>query len=482
MTRRFSTRRFSTRRFSTRRRLTAVLLSVLTVVAGTVAGTAYAGTQSGPDRFHRQRVTWQPCPDGDVPLDCTRVTVPVDWADPGGDTLTLKVTRHRATGTRRGALLLNPGGPGKSGADFTARAAAGLGERTLAAYDLVGWDPRGVGESSPLTCPDSANAEWRKALLPTTVAERVRFERITAGWAAACREASGPVFDHVDTISTVRDLDVLRAVLGEARLTYAGFSYGTRIGIFYADLFPGRVGRMVLDAATDPAGDSADFWRGASMAAERGFDGYLAGCADREGCPLADLPPDRARADVGRLLSTPGPAQDYYATVVSSLVKSPSSWSDLDGFLTEALRGEAEPQDLGTDVANAAINCLDLPDRRTAAQVMADDARAAADRPVFGHMMMASALCPQWPVPATGRPHVVTARGAAPILVVGATGDTATPYEWAVSTARNLAAGRLLTLDAIGHVASFRSPCVAEAVDGYLVDGVLPPAGTVCAG
>ncbi|WP_051797207.1 alpha/beta hydrolase [Catenuloplanes japonicus] len=450
----------------------------LTAALATTAGTAYAAP--GPDRFHRQRVTWQACPAGDVPLECARVTVPVDWAAPGGATLTLKVTRHRATGNRLGTLFLNPGGPGASGAAFTATAASRFGQRTRDAYDLVGWDPRGVGESSPLTCPESADAAYREARLPATVRERLTFERVTAAWARACRAASGPLFDHVDTISTVRDLDVLRAVLGETTLSYTGMSYGTRIGIFYADLFPTRVGRMVLDAATDPASDNADFWRGASLAAQRGFDDYLAGCAARPACPLTGLPPAEARTTVGRLLSTPGPAQDYLATVVSSLVKSPGSWPDLDGFLTEALHGDIMPVDLPADVAHHAINCLDLPDHRTAAQVMADDARAAADRPVFGHMMMASTLCPQWPARATGRPHPVTAPGAAPVLVVGTTHDTATPYEWSVSTARRLANGRLLTRDATGHVAYTRNPCVTEAVDTYLVDGLLPPGNTVC--
>ncbi|MDR7274209.1 alpha/beta hydrolase [Catenuloplanes atrovinosus] len=471
-----------TRHLSKRRRLAAVVLTGLTAIAATAVGTAYAGTTPDQSRFHRQKLTWQACPSGDLPLDCTRVTVPVDWAAPDGATLTLKVTRHRATGTRRGSLLINPGGPGGSGAGFTERAAAAFGEKTLAAYDVVGWDPRGVGESSPLTCPASANADYWNARLPTTVAERVEFERITANWAAACRAESGPLFDHVDTISTVRDLDVLRAVLGDRKLSYIGMSYGTRIGIFYADLFPGRVGRMVLDAATDPASDGADFWRGTSLAAGRGFDDYLAGCADREGCPLADRTAAQARADVGRLLSTPGPAQDYLATVAAYLVKSPENWVNLDGFLSEALNGEVVPENAEPDIANAAINCMDLPDHRTAAQVMADTARDVADRPVFGHMMMASTLCPQWPVAATGRPHHVTARGAAPILVVGATRDTATPYEWAVSTAQHLANGRLLTRDGTGHVAYPRTPCVTEAVDGYLVDGALPPAGTVCAG
>jgi pimeloyl-ACP methyl ester carboxylesterase len=457
------------------RRTAAVLLTGLATVAATVTGTAYAGTA---DRFHRQQVAWTACPDTEVPLDCARVTVPVDWADPGGATLTLKVTRHRATGTRRGALLLNPGGPGGSGAGFTASAAAAFGQRTVAAYDLVGWDPRGVGESSPLTCPADANQAYLQARLPTTVAERVRFEQVTADWARACRAASGPLFDHVDTISTVRDLDVLRAVLGENRLSYLGMSYGTRIGILYADLFPGRVGRMVLDAATDPASDSADFWRGTSKAAERGFDGYLAGCPDRPACPLADVSPAQARADVGRLLSTPGPAQDYLANVVTFLVKKPSTWPDLDEFLTGALQGEVVPEDGDPGVAYHAINCLDLPDHRNAEQVMADDARDSVSRPVFGHMMMASTLCPQWPTPATGRPHPVTARGSAPILVVGSTMDTATPYEWAVSTARHLANGRLLTREGTGHVAYARNACVTAAVDGYLVDGVLP--GRVC--
>lgn len=450
-------------------------VTVMASLTATPVGAAYAG--SPVDRFYQQTITWQPCDADGVQQDCTSVTVPIDWDRPRGDTLALRVTRHRATGTSQGSLLLNPGGPGAPGSLFVAQAAKAFGAKLLASYDLVGWDTRGVGESSPLVCPPGAGDELSRIALPGSVRERIRYERVAARWARACRTASGPIFDHVDTISNARDLDVLRAVLGDRKLFYAGFSYGTRIGLFYADLFPRRVGRMVLDATVDPTTDNAGFWRGTSLAAERGFTDYLAGCSARVACPLLDLTPKAARSWVGRLITE----NAELANTVSALVKLPRDWPALDEVLAAARNGETPPpQPQEPDVVNTAINCMDLPDHRTAAQVMADDRRASRTRPVFGHVFMASTVCPIWPVAPTFRPHRITAPGAAPILVVGTTHDTATPYEWAVSVAGQLRSGRLLTRRATGHVAYSRSPCVTTIVDDYFVDGALPRAGKVC--
>ncbi|MCA2214978.1 alpha/beta hydrolase [Jidongwangia harbinensis] len=421
---------------------------------------------------------WQPCPAGDTPLECTTVTVPVDWAKPGGRTLTLKVAMLRATGERRGVVFTNPGGPGVSGVRNLPGLARRFGAAVRAGYDIVSWDPRGIGASAPVSCPDGADAAFAALDVPDSVAERVRYERAAATWARDCRRQSGPVFDHVDTLSTARDLDRLRELWHEPKLHYAGFSYGTRIGLFYADLFPHRVGRMVLDSAVDPASDEADFFRGQTRAAEQAFTDYHADCGNRSGCPLGDLTVAQARAWLAPLLR----ADVQLNGLLPNILRQPGTWGSLDELLGELRAGVYQPNgESGSDVANHAVNCLDLPDHRSAARIAADTRAAAARYPLFGRLMTGSVVCTEWPVPPTYRPHRITARGAAPILVVGTTRDTATPYDWAVSAARNLSSGRLLTVRGTGHVAYGTNPCAGEAIDRYLLTGTPPPAGKVCA-
>jgi pimeloyl-ACP methyl ester carboxylesterase len=447
------------------------LLAVVGLAASlaAVTGTAYAKTEA---------MQWEPCPVGGAPVECTRVSVPVDWKHPGGPALTLKVAMLRATGERQGVVFANPGGPGGSGV----RSLPGMARKFSAAvresYDIVSWDPRGVGESSPLSCPPDADAEFAELGVPDSVRERVRYERATASWARACRRQSGPLFDHVDTLSNARDLDRLRVLFNEPKLNYAGFSYGTRIGLFYADLFPQRVGRMALDSVVDPTSDEAGFVDGQARAAEQAFTDYHAGCADRAGCPLDDLNVAQARAWLAPLLR-----QDVELNgLLPNILRQPATWPSLDELLGELRAGVYEPGDAtGGEVTFHAVNCLDLPDHRTAAQVMAEARRAEARYPLFGRLMAGSVVCTQWPVPATYRPHPITARGSAPILVVGTTHDTATPYSWAVSAAKNLAAGRLLTVRGTGHVAYGTDACASGVIDGYFLTGALPPTGMTCA-
>ncbi|MFI5960120.1 alpha/beta hydrolase [Cryptosporangium sp. NPDC051539] len=423
-------------------------------------------------------------------MDCSRLAVPVDWAHPGGPKLTLALRRHHATGTRKGSLVLNPGGPGGSGVEFLPDAVAVFGKDLVAAYDLISWDPRGVGGSSPLTCPAAANAALAKVdASPDTLAERTAQEAATGRWAHACATASGPLFGHVDTISTARDLDAIRVALGEKKLNYGGFSYGTRIGLFYADLFPRRVGRMLLDSTVDPANDDAAFLAGQTVSLDRALTDYLTSCRDRAGCPLRGVSLSVARQRIAALIKAAdapgGVRQEDIIGAVTALLTTPKTWPALDTVLTGLLNGDTNVLELyqggaGPDVANLTINCMDLPDSRSGRQVLADAARAARVNPVLGWEIASGPACPQWPTPAVVHPHLVTAAGAAPILVVGTTRDSATPFEWAVSTASHLSSGRLLTRVGSGHVAYSRNACVTAAVDRYFIDGRLPAEGAVC--
>lgn len=452
------------------RPMKALAVAGLATALAAVTGVAYARTEP----------SWEPCPAGEVPLECRWVAVPVDWAQPEGPTLNLKVAVLRATGERVGTVFANPGGPGVSGVRSLPGIARRFDAAVRAAYDIVSWDPRGIGESAPVTCPPDADAEFAKLGVPGSVRERVRYEQASARWAGACRRQSGPVFDHVDTLSTARDLDRLRHVLGESKLDYAGFSYGTRIGLFYADLFPERVGRMALDSVVDPTSDEAAFFNGLTRAAEQAFTDYHAGCATRAGCPLADMTVTRARAWLAPLLR-----QDVQLNgLLPNILRQPATWPSLDQLLGELRAGTYQPGGDGTggsDIGSHAVNCLDLPDHRSPAQIAAHTERAAARYPLFGRLMTGSVVCTEWPAPPTYRPHRITARGSAPILVVGTTHDTATPYDWAASTAKTLSAGRLLTVRGTGHVAFGINPCATAAINRYFRTGDLPAPGEVCA-
>ncbi|PRY32435.1 alpha/beta hydrolase [Umezawaea tangerina] len=461
------------------RRTTVLIVVGVTAIAAAATGVALAETNAANTAEHGAgAIAWQPCPTGDVALECGRVTVPVHWRKPDGGTISLKVARLPATGRRLGSVVVNPGGPGIPGTRFLVGYATRFGTALRSSFDIVSWDPRGVGESAPIGCPgiprDSGD-------VPASVTERERFEQATATWATACRDAVGPLFDTVDTVSTVRDLDQLRRQLGERKLNYYGVSYGTRIGQFYADLFPDRVGRMTIDSVVDTTSQNAEFVDGAARAKEEAFADYVATCADRAGCPLTGMTLPDVRS---RLVPLIAEEPAVGGEIVGDLT-SPASWPKIDEHLTKVLAGTYQPEegpDVSGDVLNDDVNCLDVPDHRSARQVVDDSALAADRYPLFGRLFAATTVCNRWPAPATYRPHRITAPVPVLVLVVGTTHDTATPYDWAVRAAENLGTGRLLTRRATDHGAYGKTDCVTTAVDRFFVDGALPPVGQVCVG
>jgi pimeloyl-ACP methyl ester carboxylesterase len=476
-----------------RMRKTLMVAGAGLVLAG-AAPVAWATTTTTPPslgdtRFHQQRVEWGECEPARAALRCARVTVPVDWNRPGGATLQLAVARRAGDG--RGTLVVNPGGPGISGIDFLARNAAGPD-----GYDLVAWDPRGVGRSAGLTCPPDATAAIEAVDgSPDTLAEAKGFEVAATRWARACRAASGPVFDHMDTGSSARDLDVLRAVLGRSKLDYLGISYGTVLGGRYAELFPQRVGRMVLDSAGHPDHTYRTWMVGVTEAKELSLTGYLTGCADRPECPLASMTEGEARRWIRQLLrevdreplrsGDTTVSQAQLAAVLQRDVADPNGWDRLDAELAELLDGRADIVAMTAprttiDIQNVSTTCQDLPDRRTPAEVLRDAGRLARTAPVFGTEVTAGAPCTRWPAGAPVPPHRLHAPGAPPILVVGITRDTAGPYRWSVELTAQLRKARLLTLDAADHGAYLIDPCVRDAADAFLTGGTLPARGTVC--
>ncbi|MFE6460586.1 alpha/beta hydrolase [Streptomyces cinereoruber] len=462
--------------------------------------------------FYAQRLKWRDC--GVEGFQCATLRAPLDYAKPDGEEIELAVSRVRATGPgkRIGSLLVNPGGPGGSAVGYL-QAYAGIGypAPVRARYDMVAVDPRGVARSEPVECltGPQMDAYTQVDQTPDDAAETDALSAAFKDFAAGCAKRSGKVLPHVSTVETARDMDVLRAVLGDERLSYVGASYGTFLGATYAELFPDRVGRLVLDGAMDPSLPALDLNRDQTAGFETAFRAFAADCVGRPDCPLGTgsvpeagealkkffrevdaepLPTGESRK-LGESLATTG---------VIAAMYDEGAWPQLREALAQAKGGqgagllaladsyyEREPDGEYANLmaANAAVNCLDLP---AAYRGPADAAKAVPSfekaSPVFGRGLAWAALnCTYWPSPATGRPHRITAEGAAPILVVGTTRDPATPYKWAESLAAQLSSGTLLTYEGDGHTAYGRgSDCVDTAINTYLLEGTPPQDGKRC--
>lgn len=453
--------------------------------------------------FYTQRIDWETC--GAV-VQCGELQVPMDYADPAAGTIRLSLARVRATdpADRIGSLLYNPGGPGASGVDAVKSAAGMLATPGVAArYDVVSFDPRGVGESAPVRCaPVRTAGDAPVDITPDTPAEVDGFVRSARENAAACGSGTGPRLGHVSTLETARDMDVLRAVLGDPKLNYLGVSYGTYLGTLYADLFPDRVGRLTLDAAVDPRLDALESLRGQTAGFQRALDAFLADCTKRPECPLGTDPAKatkRLTDLLARLDRAPLPAgraglldRDTTVVIMAQSLYSKDSWPALESALGAALAGNGTKfselvegaDDTAFGQSFQAISCLDLPPAVTSSErLRAELPSFRQASPVFGEWLGWSALsCAEWPVAAVGTPRTITAPGTPPILVVGTTRDPATPYAWAEGLAGQLESGVLLTRDGDGHSGyNVGSPCVDRAVDRYLIEGLPPADGTRCA-
>jgi pimeloyl-ACP methyl ester carboxylesterase len=460
-------------------------------------------------RFYSQKPTWKNCGGG---FACTRLDVPLDYGDPGGTTIAISVNRRLAGSTSRklGALFVNPGGPGASGLDY-ARAGSGIvNKAVLQRFDLVGFDPRGVGESTPVKCLDDKETDSYFAAdgSPDTAKEEQRLVDLSTLFGQRCAERSGDLLRHVSTVEAARDLDILRAVLGDEKLNMLGKSYGTYLGATYADLFPDRVGRLVLDGALDPKLTTPDLDKGQALGFEGALTAFVDDCVARAKCPL---PSGRANAlaAVERLLNDIDrrpldaargrPLTQGLAMIgLAYGLYDERFWPGLRQGLDQAMRGDGRVLLLFADfyasrersgrypgnsiAAQYAVNCLDRAESNKIPAVHAAADQLEKSAPIFGAYLAWSSLpCGFWPVPATGQPHAVRAEGAAPILVVGTTRDPATPYAWAVSLAKQLASGRLLTYVGDGHTAYHHgNRCIDQAVDRFFLEGKPPADGTRC--
>lgn len=461
-------------------------------------------------RYYEQEVAWSDCDEG---FQCATVQVPMDYENPDAAQVTLALKRLPAgdPSTRLGSLLINPGGPGVSGISLVESADESFGQPVLASYDVVGFDPRGVGESTPIECLEDGEIDELRSKVYDFDSEDAfeEFREDMRELGEACEARTGALLQYVDTASAARDMDVLRAVLGDQRLNYLGYSYGTQLGATYAELFPGRVGRMVLDGAVDPTLSPSEQRYDQAAGFEAALRAYAEDCLAGEGCPLQGSV-DEAVGEVQRFLEllegSPLPTSSERELTQSLAVSGilitlydDRFWPVLTQALDDAL-GAGDGSRLlfladlladreangtyssNTIVAIRAINCLDQRVPAERATMDAEAERLIEISPTFGPFLAYGDLnCDEWPVDVADGVGPIDAEGAAPILVIGTTRDPATPYEWAESLVEQLESAQLLTYDAQGHTAYGRAnDCLEDAVDRYLLMGELPEEGLVC--
>ena len=492
----------------------------------------------GLESFYNQDIDWEDCSNETTTFQCGTVTVPVDYDHPDGKTITIAVKKLPASDgdAEHGSLFLNPGGPGESGIRMVETGATMFGEELRGAYDIIGFDPRGVGRSTPITCwsdeelnqhlTDTKNG--KSSTLSESISTVMLFskdssaqERIDRGASNAARCAKHSqvpeLLDHVGTRDVARDLDVLRATNGNAKLNYLGISYGTYIGALYADLFPDRVGRTVLDSAVDPSKRLGGELRAGQVAFSEGvLRQYVEHCQAQDGCPLTgstDEAVAQLAAFVNGLDKTPLTAPDSDTTIntwsatniIRELAVAQPDWETLTAMLTPAMTNhdgtlmakamqgspgllpemtaEEAARSANAMILGDAVVCNDNPD--TGATASEWDEQAAAERkayPFFGGISNSvEAYCRGWGHRGTTPPQETRAEGSAPILVVGITGDVQTIYSWSQSLAGQLDNGHLLTVEGYGHGAFDRNTCARTAITGFLVNGTMPDEGTTCA-
>ena len=475
--------------------------------------TATDGASREPDNrtigdFYDQDISWKGCGED----ECGTLDVPIDYQDPGAGSIQLAVERRKASGDRIGSLVVNPGGPGAGGTYLAEQADGYFAAPLLAAYDIVGFDPRGTGASARVDCLTDAELDaWVAADPDPDTPEEVEEgkENSEEFW-SGCEAKSADVAGHVSTVEAARDMDVLRAALGEDKLDYLGFSYGTRLGATYAELYPEKTGRLVLDGAIDPSLSA----REGSLSQAGGFEtalrSYVKDCVDGGGCFLGDSV-DAGITTIKDLIESidkkPLPTKDpegreltvglaFYGLITP--LYSESNWPALDEGLKTALDGDGSAllqysdfygsREGGKYVDNSleaisVINCLDDPWSITTDEVPDQFADFEKASPTFGKVFAwGLTTCHGIPFTSTDEPDLeIDGSGAAPIVVLGTTRDPATPYEEAVAMAEQLESGVLVSRDGDGHTAYNKgNDCVDDAVHGYLIDGKVPDDGLKC--
>jgi len=452
---------------------------------------------------------WTDCGEGFL---CAEIRVPRDYSAPSDGYLNISILDLPATDpeARIGSLIVNPGGPGASGVEFVRESAdADLFPALLRKnFDIVGFDPRGVNSSTAVRCIDNLDGRAEIDPSPDNAAELKALVTDARSYAEACAKRNEATLPYLSTDAVARDLDAIRSAVGDKQLTYLGFSYGTLIGATYAGLFPGNIRAMALDGAIDPALDLEQFRFGQARGFEDALSSFLADCAARTSCAFhekgrtvqafnalmasIDAKPLHAlRINDSRLVG-PGIAwysvlaalysKDAWPTLAASLALAKAGDGSLMLLIADPYRGRKPNGSYSNEQdAYTANTCLDYQAPTDVATYTAWAAQLKATAPHFAQLVAYNDLpCAFWPVPAERTPGPISAAGAPPIVVVGTTGDPATPYPWAVALAKELDSGVLITRKGEGHTAFASSSCVQRAVDQYLVNLTVPRDGLTC--
>lgn len=487
----------------------AGLCSGLTASSQSGAGLSGAVAAASPRAVQTPPLSWHDCGGG---LQCASLRVPLSYAHPNGRTIRLALARYPSAsrGKRIGSLVINPGGPGASGVQFLRQVAAAFAPDVLDHFDIVSWDPRGVGQSAPVVCESGAGLDRFFSLpsSPSTPAQVAAVVSATKAFDEGCVKRSGlALLRNISTRDTARDLDRIRAALGDSKLTYLGFSYGTFIGAMYAHLFPTHVRAMVLDGAVDPALTTEQEDLQQAVGFETDLNDFLSWCEDGgNGCaldqgggaqaafqrvlarlqegPIPTGHPQQPRLEAG--LGFYGLAEGLYST---------QTWPQLADALAGILHNNGSqllgmandytgrnPNGTYQNIleADTAVSCLDKPSPTSLATYEADAAAWAKVAPVFGPAEAWGPLaCAYWPVGPVEQAAPLSAPGAPPIVVVGSTNDPATPYSWAQALASQLS-GVLVTRVGAGHTGYFFSNCVEQAANAYLIGLKVPSPGLTC--
>ncbi|MGQ4486247.1 alpha/beta hydrolase [Streptomyces sp. SAS_281] len=490
---------------------------------------ANAATGSPSSGLASQKLSWKKCPapsqaqgggnppsplPGGANWECASMKAPLDYAKPDGATIELALIRAKAISPKKriGSLIFNFGGPGGSGV-ATLPAFGTAYDKLRARYDLVSFDPRGVGNSDGVECETDKqlDARYQEDGTPDDAAEEKAFVQDTKRFAAACENRSGEQLPYVGTTNAARDMDLMRQVLGDDKLYYFGISYGTELGGVYAHLFPEKVGRAVLDAVVDPTEDAEQ----SSLSQAKGFqlalDNFTKDCADRgDACKLPGSDAGEIEKGISSLLDQLEKkpitgigarklTETQATTGIAAALYSKETWplleqgvDEADGgngslllALADSLNGRSDDGRYDNSAAAySAISCADSRERFTLEQTKAKLPEFRDASPVFGDYLGWGLMgCTDWPVKGTWKTPDVSAPGSAPVLVIGNTGDPATPYEGAKAMAEELGegVGVEMTYKGQGHGAyNSGDTCVQKAVGGYLLDGKVPEAGTVC--
>lgn len=444
---------------------------------------------------------------------CSQLEVPVDYSKPDGDQAQLAIVKFPAKGHKIGSLLVNPGGPGQSGVETAVLMVRDLPPQIREKFDFIGFDPRGVGASTPaVECNSDADVDRLRAqndvdYSPEGVA---KMEQDAKDFVKRCVDKVGVEFlANVGTVNVAKDMDRMRAALGDDKLTYLGYSYGTRIGTTYAEEFPQNVRALILDGVIDPNSDPTEADIAQMQGFQKAFENYAADCTKSPDCPVGTDPAkttERYRELIDPLVDHPAPTEDGRAlshgdAIIGTIMVlySPELWKVLTKALTELSQGSGDTllaladrymnrDDEGhynhAQDAQTAINCVDEPADKDPVKAVEKDRRLRevapfADYGQFtGHAPLG--VCAFWPVPATSKPHPMNTPGLPPLLVVSTTYDPATPYQAGVELAHQLGGG-LLTYDGTKHTIVFQgNDCIDAAASAYLMKVTTPPPGARC--